>query len=158
MPPAPPEAAVTGHTRRQLLRRVTAISQVGSVVALTSTGALVGWMARAAHDADAVRAAERATATAAQAPAVVPVGVPRPVRTVLVIRTAPAVPGGRDGTSARAHTPTGAGERTSRVGSGSGSRTGSGARGRSGSGSAAPRATAAPRPTSSPPATTTSGS
>jgi hypothetical protein len=89
-----PDLHATQHekrrrTRRSLGRRVTVVTQVSSLVALTSTGALVGWMGQQAQQADALKA--KAKAAAAQ-PVVVPVPVRRPVKTVVVRRTAAAVP------------------------------------------------------------------
>lgn len=122
----------SSRSRSRLTRRVTVVTQVSSLVALTSTGALVGWMGQQAQAADQLKLQHRA----APAPVVVPAPVRRPVTTVVVTRTAPAVP-----------------QRATRP------RTAKATVTRSGSSRTVPAAPAPkPRATTAPPATSTSGS
>jgi hypothetical protein len=82
---------VTAAVKRRaaLNRRVTAVTQLGTVAALTSTGVVVGVLAHQAQVADALKA----QATEAQQPVVVVAKpVTRPVRTVVVHRRSTARP------------------------------------------------------------------
>lgn len=83
--PAPVQAAV--KRRASLTRRVSAVTQLGTAAAITSTGVVVGALGHQAQVADALKA------QAAQAqPKVIVVRKPvaRPVRTVVVRRPAAA--------------------------------------------------------------------
>lgn len=85
--PAPVHAAVKRRT--SLTRRVSAVTQLSTAAALTSTGVVVGVLGHQAQAADALKA------EAAQTPpkvVVVAKPVARPVRTVVVRRPSAARP------------------------------------------------------------------
>jgi hypothetical protein len=75
-------------SRPDPLRRVSAVTQAVSLLALTATGALVSLLARQAWTADALRAEQPAPVR----PSAAPPQLTRPVRTVVVIRRVPAAP------------------------------------------------------------------
>lgn len=81
LPPTDPHAAV--RRRAALARSVGAVTQLTTVVALTSTGGIVGVLAHEARQADAL-----SHEPAASPRVVVASPVARPVRTVVVRRPA----------------------------------------------------------------------
>lgn len=142
LPPPDPRAVQAAVTRRSVLSfGVSAVTQVSTAVALTSTGVVVGVLGHQAQVADAQAAQHQ---QAQPEVVVVPKPVARPVRVVVVRRPARVV-------EVPASQP-----RRTRATSKSGGSSGTSARRPSKQASVPPPA--APRPTSSPAATKTSGS